>query len=59
MYILNKVSKMIIIFNERGITEMKCLDIRLAGSDGKEYGLIDFKGKKTVVFIYPKDNTPG
>ena len=38
---------------------MKCSDIRLAGSDGKEYSLSDFKGSKLVLFIYPKDNTPG
>lgn len=27
--------------------------------DGKEWKLSDFKGKKLVLYIYPKDNTPG
>lgn len=27
--------------------------------DGKEVRLEDFKGKKVVLFFYPKDNTPG
>lgn len=27
--------------------------------DGKEIKLSDFKGKKLVLYIYPKDNTPG
>ena len=27
--------------------------------DGKEISLDDFKGKKLVLFFYPKDNTPG
>ena len=35
------------------------LHIQLAGSDGQTYQLADFKGQKTVVFFYPKDNTPG
>lgn len=34
-------------------------DIILAGSDGKSYALSDFKGKKMVLYFYPKDNTPG
>ena len=38
---------------------MKCLDIKLPASDGNEYSLEDFKGKKVVLFFYPKDNTPG
>jgi peroxiredoxin Q/BCP len=27
--------------------------------DGKEVNLIDYKGKKLVLYFYPKDNTPG
>ena len=27
--------------------------------DGKEIKLSDFKGKKLVLYFYPKDNTPG
>ncbi|PLW99044.1 MAG: thioredoxin-dependent thiol peroxidase [Marinilabiliales bacterium] len=27
--------------------------------DGKKVQLIDFKGKKLILYIYPKDNTPG
>ena len=27
--------------------------------DGKEVKLADFKGKKLVLYLYPKDNTPG
>lgn len=27
--------------------------------DGKEVSLSDYKGKKLVLFFYPKDNTPG
>lgn len=38
---------------------MNCMDIRLAASDGNEYSLEDFKGRKIVLFFYPKDNTPG
>ena len=38
---------------------MKCLDIKLAASDGNEYSLKDFADKKVILFFYPKDNTPG
>ena len=27
--------------------------------DGKKVTLSDFKGKKVVLYFYPKDNTPG
>lgn len=27
--------------------------------DGNEVKLVDFKGKKLVLYFYPKDNTPG
>lgn len=38
---------------------MNCLSVKVAASDGKEYSLNDFVGKKVVLFFYPKDNTPG
>jgi peroxiredoxin Q/BCP len=38
---------------------VSCLDIKLPASDGKEYCLKDFVGRKVVLFFYPKDNTPG
>ena len=31
----------------------------LLGSDGKNYSLKDFKGKKIVLYFYPKDDTSG
>ncbi len=31
----------------------------LASYDGKKVKLADFKGKKVVVYFYPKDDTPG
>ncbi|WP_411169150.1 thioredoxin-dependent thiol peroxidase [Clostridium sp. MB05] len=31
----------------------------LMGSDGKEHKLSDYRGKKVIVYFYPKDNTPG
>ena len=38
---------------------MSYLDIAIIGSDRKEHKLSDYKGKKIVLFFYPKDNTPG
>lgn len=34
-------------------------DFRLPASEGGEVALSDFKGKKVVIFFYPKDMTPG
>ena len=34
-------------------------DFSLNDKDGKEVKLSDFKGKKVVLYFYPKDNTPG
>jgi thioredoxin-dependent peroxiredoxin len=31
----------------------------LAGNDGNNHSLDEFKGKTVVVFFYPKDSTPG
>jgi peroxiredoxin Q/BCP len=32
---------------------------RLPASDGKTYSLDDFKGSWVVLYVYPKDETPG
>jgi len=37
----------------------KAPDFSLIGDDGKEHSLKDFKGKKIVLFFYPKDDTSG
>lgn len=34
-------------------------DILGINQDGKEVRLCDFKGKKLILYFYPKDNTPG
>ena len=31
----------------------------LHGNDGKEHSLQDYRGKRVVLFFYPKDSTPG
>ena len=35
------------------------VDFNLKNQDGKTVGLDDFKGKWLVVYVYPKDDTPG
>jgi peroxiredoxin Q/BCP len=35
------------------------LDFTLPASNGKEVSLSDYKGKKVVIYFYPKDMTPG
>ena len=37
----------------------KIPDITLPANGGRTVGFKDFKGKKLVVYFYPKDNTPG
>ena len=37
----------------------KAPDFALNDKDGKPVSLSDFRGKKVVVYFYPKDNTPG
>lgn len=37
----------------------KAPDFKLMDATGKAYTLADFKGKKVVIYFYPKDNTPG
>lgn len=34
-------------------------NIKLASSKGGEVSLTDYKGKKVVLYFYPKDDTPG
>jgi thioredoxin-dependent peroxiredoxin len=34
-------------------------DFTLMGSDGQKHKLSDFRGKKVILYFYPKDNTPG
>ncbi|MBU5690293.1 MAG: thioredoxin-dependent thiol peroxidase [Candidatus Aenigmatarchaeota archaeon] len=34
-------------------------DIKVKDMNGKDINLKDFKGKKLVVYFYPKDDTPG
>lgn len=38
---------------------IKAPDFTLPDRDGKAVSLSDFRGKKTVVYFYPKDDTPG
>ena len=37
----------------------KAPNFTLYDKDGREVSLSDFYGKKTVIYFYPKDNTPG
>lgn len=37
----------------------KAPDFSLQNQDGKKFSLKDFKGKKVVLYFYPKDNTSG
>ncbi len=37
----------------------KAPDFNLPSSDGKNIALKDLKGKKVVLYFYPKDDTPG
>ncbi|GAA0077236.1 thioredoxin-dependent thiol peroxidase [Clostridium sp. CTA-5] len=34
-------------------------NFELKGSDGKSHKLSDYRGKKVILYFYPKDNTPG
>ena len=34
-------------------------DFSLEGSDGKRHTLAEFRGKRLVLYFYPKDDTPG
>ena len=37
----------------------KAPDLTLRDKDGRTVSLSDFKGRKVVLYFYPKDNTPG
>lgn len=37
----------------------KVPDLKLPSSSGKDVSLTDYKGKKIVLYFYPKDDTPG
>ena len=37
----------------------KATEFTLEDKDGNKVSMSDFKGKKVVVYFYPKDNTPG
>lgn len=37
----------------------KAPDFRLQSDEGKEIALKDLKGKRVVLFFFPKANTPG
>ncbi|GAA5021656.1 peroxiredoxin [Marivirga lumbricoides] len=37
----------------------KAPDFKAKDQDGNEISLSNFKGKKVVIYFYPKDNTPG
>ena len=38
---------------------MKAPDFTLSDKDGNAVSLSDFRGKKVILYFYPKDNTPG
>lgn len=38
---------------------MKAPQFRLLDQDGKEHTLEDYNGKWTLIYFYPKDDTPG
>ena len=40
-------------------TGMKAPEFALPDKDGKLVSLSDFRGKKVVLYFYPRDNTPG
>ena len=37
----------------------KAPDFELSGSDGQKHKLSNYKGRKIILYFYPKDNTPG
>ena len=38
---------------------MKAPDFTLSDKDGNSVSLADFRGRRVVVYFYPKDSTPG
>ena len=41
------------------VAGMKAPEFTLPDKSGKSVSLSDFRGKKVVLYFYPKDNTPG
>jgi len=37
----------------------KAPDFRLKADDGNEVSLLDFRGKRVLLYFFPKANTPG
>lgn len=37
----------------------KAIDFTLTDKDGNKVSLSDYRGKKVILYFYPKDNTPG
>ena len=37
----------------------KAPDFTLTADDGRTVSLADFRGRRVVLFFYPKDDTPG
>jgi len=38
---------------------MQAPDFTYTGNDGKQHQLSDLKGRKVILYFYPKDSTPG
>ncbi len=38
---------------------IKAPDFKLPDQNGKEHSLSDYRGKKVILYLYPKDNTAG
>jgi len=55
-YIINSNFKPNFDMIEKGI---QAPDFSYAGADGKERKLSDLKGRRVVLYFYPKDSTPG
>lgn len=41
------------------LLQQKAPELNLMGSDKKMHPLADYKGRKVILYFYPKDNTPG
>ena len=43
----------------KSLEGQKAPSFSLQGNDDREHSLQDYRGKKVVLFFYPKDSTPG
>jgi thioredoxin-dependent peroxiredoxin len=43
----------------KSLEGQKAPAFNLEGHDGTTHSLEDYRGKKVVLFFYPKDSTPG